>query len=928
MKQKSTSFIISIILALLCFSTLTFAQGSGIVSGRVIDAETGDYLPGSNLMLVGTTIGASSDREGNYRIVNAPPGTYTLKVRYMGYQEHTEEVTVVADRNTLINIGLTVSYVEIEDVVVSGLRQGQVKALAVQKEANTIKNVVSREQMENFPDVNTAEVLQRVPGVHITRSQGDGRYVLIRGTSPRLSTVTVNGEALASTRNEERYSQLDIVGSNQMNMIEVVKAITPDMDANSIGGTVNIITKSAFDFPDKHLDVTVGTGYAELDKAVNYQGKFNYSDKFGADKNFGFSLTGNYDRKNRGADNFEYEYDNEEDINDNEIPFALVDYQYRDYQLVKERFGFGGGLEYRFDPNNKLFVNGMWNKFVDNTTSAKRRSRVSKGDYLNPEGTLISETRWITESTGRQENLIQTHFTFGGENLLANNKLDYLFSYSYGEENHPDQMDVEFELDEDLDMSLDLSDPEVIRWEILSEEHGYESTAANYEFDNIDWRQTLSTNTNITGAVNFTMPYTLFGNSANAKFGTKYTVLTKDRDDNRFTYEWEGDDDLYLSDFQSDRLRTDFFNDNYEFGEEGDWDNIKDFFLENKDKETGFIGEANLEDSKGASYVVDENVFAYYAMTDINFGDLNVLGGVRHEFTNNKLKGHALVFDSDGDFSSLEPIEQDRDYNKFFPMLHFKYAATEMTNVRLAATSTMSRPNYWDMAAHVTVDHRKERIRAGNPDLVPTTALNFDLMGEHYFRGVGIVSGGVFYKDLTDIIFESTTDLEEGEFVGYELEQSVNGGDATLYGIELNWQQELTFLPGFLSGFGIYTNYTHTWSEADLLGREGIIPGQSGDVGNIALGYEAGPFMARLSYVYQGKYIDEVGKDEDHDEWKRAHAQLDFTAMYEMIDNLKLFVEVVNMTNEAKYAYMGIESRPIKIEYYSWWSRIGLKYSL
>ena len=345
MKQKKTTlFFAAITLLMLCLSSVTFAQGTGIISGRVTDSQSGDYLPGANVMLQGTTIGGATDREGHYRIVNIPAGTYTMVARYMGYEEHSEEVTVTAGRNTLIDVQLDVSYVQMEDVVVSGLRQGQVKALAVQKEAGNIKNVVSREQMENFPDVNTAEVLQRLPGVHIDRSQGDGRYVLIRGTDPRLSTVTVNGEALASTRNEERYSQLDIVGSNQMNFIEVVKALTPDMDANAIGGTVNILTKSAFDYPGRHLDLTIGTGYSDLDGAVNWQGKFNYSDKFGADNKFGFSITANYDRKNRGADNIEYEWDNEEDVNDNEIPFALSDFTMFDYQLVKERYGVGGGL--------------------------------------------------------------------------------------------------------------------------------------------------------------------------------------------------------------------------------------------------------------------------------------------------------------------------------------------------------------------------------------------------------------------------------------------------------------------------------------------------------------------------------------------------------------------------------------------------------
>jgi outer membrane receptor protein involved in Fe transport len=249
--------------------------------------------------------------------------------------------------------------------------------------------------------------------------------------------VTVNGEALASTRNEERYSQLDIVGSNQMSMIEVIKAITPDMDANSIGGSVNIITESAFDYPDRNLKATIGSGYSNLGGKFNWQGKFNYSDKL-ANGKLGYSITANYDRKSRGVDNFELEYDNETDINGNEIPYALADFALFDYQVTKERLGVGGGLEYRFNKNHRIYTNLMYNKFKDVNERSRLRVRVAKGIFLNPEGTLTTNSRAVREDNGRTENLIQNHFTLGGEHHFGSITLDYKGSISYGEENHPD----------------------------------------------------------------------------------------------------------------------------------------------------------------------------------------------------------------------------------------------------------------------------------------------------------------------------------------------------------------------------------------------------------------------------------------------------------------------------------------------------------
>lgn len=920
--QKLFTFFIVLMFG---FNVQTLAQ-TGQLAGKVTDAQTGDYLPSANLMLEETSIGGASNLQGDFRIVNIPVGDYTLIVRFIGYTDYKTDIVISPGSTTKIDVALKAAYVEMGTVVVEGMRQGQVKALAMQKESNNIKNVVSREQMENFPDINTAEVLQRLPGVHIDRSQGDGRYVLIRGTNPALSTVTVNGEALASTRNQERYTQLDIVGSNQMAMIEVIKAITPDMDANSIGGSVNIKTRSAFDYPGRKADVTLGSGYANLDEAINWQGKFSYSDRIS--DQLGFTITANYDKKTRSADDNEYEWDEIETETGVTIPYGFIDANLMDYKLTKDRYGVGGGLEFRLNNENRFFANMMYNKYVDVNVRNRMRIRVDKGDYLNDEGTLTEKSRFIREVTGRTENLIQTHYTLGGEHLFGNIKFDWLGSYSYGEESHPNQLDSEWALDEKANLQIDLSDPEIFRWTVLNLDENYEKTAANYELDGIDYRETFSSSTHKSFSANLEIPYTLGSISSKAKFGIKYSTVDKDRSDNRYSYSWEGAGDPNLGDYLSDRTRPDYFNDNYNFGEMGDWDKIDAWFNAYKDQADGFIGERNYEDSDAASYVVAEDIMAYYAMTDINFGSLSLVGGFRHEFTSNEFEGHNLVFDSNGDFASLEETNESRDYNKIFPMIHLLYNFSDNTQLRFAFTQSMSRPNFWDLAPHYSIDHKRERIRSGNSDLQPTTSNNIDIMGEHYLQGIGVVSAGFFYKDLKNIIFETTRDLESGANIGYELERPENGGDATLYGIELNWQQELTFLPGFLSGFGVYLNYTHTWSNADLLGRDGVIPGQAGDVANISLAYQGGGFMARLSYNYQGEYINEVGKDEGHDIYTKSHGQLDFTATQDIFSGLKLFIEGINLTNAPKFEFLGESSRPTQVEYYSWWLNFGCRYSL
>jgi TonB-dependent receptor len=236
-------------------------------------------------------------------------------------------------------------------------------------------------------------------------------------------------------------------------------------------------------------------------------------------------------------------------------------------------------------------------------------------------------------------------------------------------------------------------------------------------------------------------------------------------------------------------------------------------------------------------------------------------------------------------------------------------------------------------------------MRKGNPDLEITEAINLDLMGEHYFTGVGILSGGFFFKDIKDFSTEIEEDIDnpDSRFDGWEYRGPANAGDAKLYGIEVNWWQQLNFLPGYLAGFGIYANYTHTWIKSDLsyvnpfekdkrVVREGFneLPGQAGDVGNVALSYEWGPFSSRFGITYQDKYLTEPGGADDGSEdiYRESQLTLDISASYKIIPELDLFAEFVNLGDEPEIDFYNFQEKPYKIEYYGWWMRAGLRFSM
>lgn len=904
------------------------AQTKGTIVGRVTDTEADTYLPGANVFLEGTMLGGATDRAGEYTIQGVKPGTYTLKVNYIGYEEYSAEVTMPEGGGVVgHDIGLKVAYLEADDIVVYGIRQGQAKALNQQKMASNIKNVVAKEQMDRFPDLNTAEVLQRIPAVAIARDQGEGRYVLIRGTEARLNAVSVNGERVASPEDEERFVGMDVISANQVAAIEVTKAITPDMDADAIGGSVNLITKSAFDFDRRTLNVTLGSGYGDLRGDPLWQGSFAYTDFLNADNTIGLTLSGNYYHSDRGSDNTEIEWGNGESLSGEELPWALQDFQLRYYMVERIRYGVNGNLEFRPDTKNRYFVNAMYNRRDDTETRDMLRYKINDDEYLDANHAGDSEI--ARELKDRLEAQTMYNFAVGGQNDFGGWKLDYTLAYSYGEEKKPEEVDPAFVADDSLGLSWDVSDPDLPRVTSTNKAKDYEFNSDIFKFDEVEYQNNITTHEDMLGSVNLKFPMMLGEYPSELQFGAKYRMRTKERDDQVWVYGWEGDDDVMMSSVTGEWVDN-FFQDEYKYGPRVDSDKSRDFFWANKDKTGQLEGELNLIESLGADYTAKENILAPYAMLTVNLGNLMLLGGARFEMTQYDLKGFDLELNEDSDeIVSYTEIKKEPTDNQFLPSLHLRYRFGQNTNVRAAVSTSLARPNYYSLVPYFIVSPDDEEVLLGNSDLKTTSSSNFDVFGEHYFSGLGVLAGGFFYKSLKNIIYVQTIEQSGGNYDGYDMIQAVNGEDAWLYGFEVNWQQQMTFLPGFWNGFGIYANFTWTDSEAKLAtGRTEVLPGQAQTVANFALSYEKYGFTGRISANYHGKFIEEIGEDTDYDRWYDEHWQWDFAASQRIWEGLRFYVEVINMTDAPMRYYHGITTRPVQKEYYSWWMHTGFKFEL
>lgn len=898
MKRFRTPLSVSLLLSLL-FSIAPLAlaspQQTGAVVGKVLDELTGNPLPGAVVTVDGITRSEESNRAGSFQILRIPAGKHTLTVTYLGYETATFEVEIEAGRTIELEAKIKPLPAIREAVTVQAepsFIDGQAKALNQQKSALNIINVVSADQIGRFPDPNAAEATQRIPGITIQRDQGEGRYVVVRGTEPRLNSMMINGERIPSPEGDIRNVALDVIPADLLEAIEVSKALTPDMDADSIGGSVNLITKQA---PEKQrIAFTLGLGYNELVRDGIQQLNGTYGRRF-FDNKLGMVLSGSFFNTDRGSQNFESEFDDG----------FLDTLELRDYRLNRRRWGFNGDLDYRLSKDSHLFLRGIFNKFDDD--ELRRRLVNAVGDEA-------------LERHLRDRYETQTIYSIaaGGRHLFNSLwQLDYRLAFSYAEEDEPRNIQTIF-IQEDVvfqpNVSPDSINPDNIQANPLNEDIN------EFLLDEIVVGKNITNERDWVGSFNVATPFSASsGLGGLFKFGGKYRYKKKAR--NNEAVEFGPEDDILLSDFlDRDYQPRRFLDGRYRPGNQ----------FVNPDSARRFTSDFPFESEKdfeedAADFVAKERVAAAYVMTELYLGEkLSLLPGLRFEHTKVDTTGFEVLFDEDGDFASLNALTGSNSYYQFLPGIHMRYRVTPNTNIRAAFTRSLARPNYVDLTPFQIINEEDEEITRGNTALDPTTSWNFDLLGERYFSTIGVISGGIFYKRLKDNIFLfNSEEIRNG--AEFDVTQPLNGESARLFGVELAFQNQLRFLPSPFDGFGIYANYTYVDSEADLLDRTIRLPGQAEHSGNFAVFYEKFGFQGRLSLNYHGRYIEEVASEAARDIFFDSHAQWDFSASQRVTRHLRVFADVINLTNEPFRRFEGFANRPLQEEYYRWWATAGIK---
>jgi TonB-dependent receptor len=887
------------------------AQAVGNITGVVMDAN-GQRLNSATVEVAGTSLRSLTDVVGQYRIAGVPIGPQTITVRSLGYAETRLQTTIRSGETTRQDLVIDLDPVLLEGLVIEG-QLGQSEAFYRQRTAASIQNVVSGEQIERFPDSNVPGVLRRIPGVAAESDRGEPGAVYLRGLNPDLTSVTVNGQRLAAT-GSGRASSLSGISAEMLESLEVVKAVTPDMDAEAIAGSINLRTRQP---TRRQLDGRVEGGLHSLAAGGNGRAALFYANQF---DRLGLVVGTDYSKQNRETENVQTAwgtFDGQQVLNRLTV---------QSYPMERTRYSLNTTLDYDLGEGSHLFARGLASLYETYERRHTLAYRLDAGERVS--AAEIRGGRFEREGRYTFNEQHVYNLNVGGVHRFPSLTLDYDVAGGMANGNQPFRDYFTYRMN-GADLRADVSTSRFFP-EVAVTNSADPLSPGGFELEKFEERTNLRSDRNLAGNLNLEIPFTLALGSGSVKIGAKHLRRSKENDEELVEFYPVG------STFYMDQVgataaayRRNVSRGGYPLGRVVDFERGYTFANANRGVLEDDINASRM-DGDSNDYLAREAVSAGFAMASMNIGRLTVLGGVRYEHTSNDYSGNRLTFDSNGDYVSTEPVRSASAYGSLFPSAHLRFAATEATNLRLSYTGTIARPSFGQLAPNEVVENENQRVRRGNPELLPARSRNLDLLGEHYFRSIGVLSAGVFLKQIDDFTFSSTAPISTGEYAGYELVTPANGAEATVYGAELGWQQQLAFLPAPFDGTGILANYTYTGSTTELGDRfdrpNTRFPRQVPHFGNLALSYDRLGFSGLVSLNYQSAFMYSIGRTPDLDRFTHKRAQFDLAASQQLTPRFRAFLEMNNLTNEPFLTYTGSLDRPIESEYEGRWGTFGVRF--
>jgi TonB-dependent receptor len=945
---------VCLFLAQLVVGAAARAQGNrGAITGKVSDS-TGAVLRGAQLSLDPGGATASSDVQGQFLINGLDAGNYTVTVTYVGFKTFTKAVTVVAGQTVSVDAELAVESVDVEVVVTAERGSAEVEAVNRERAADNIVQILPADVIRSLPNANMADALGRLPSVSIERDEGEGKYVQIRGTEPRLTNTTIDGVNVPSPESGVRQIKFDAIPADIVESVEINKTLQANMDGDGIGGSVNLVTKTAGERPT--ISVAGMGGYMPiLGGRPQYETAATVGQRFGASKRFGLLVGGTYDWSGRGIDDIEPVSD-VATFADGSSHLWKEAIDVREYRYYRTRWGLAGSTDYKLSDGSNIYARALFSDFQNygDRWVYSLNDNTPVQSPATPNGITLLGANGCDPGSGecsgvpsfntqnRRPDIAIGSLLIGGKHTLTTTW--YAWDVSASRSRDIDRSGGQVNFDSTLATSTCQFDPNATKdiyrpqWTPSCFTEAYDPSTMSLSRVRIGRGLSAQLNLQVTGAG--AKRYHLGSHLSTIEIGGKFRNAHKF--DDTFTDTYTPNGTILLNQFTNGLINNHYYDGSYKLGYNPNYQTVRDFMF-------GNLGQFSLDSSLGvdpANYGLVEKVGAGYLMNTIDFSSrVRVVAGVRFETTN------LTTFSFDTTKNTLSD-KATGSYVKVLPSVSLRYAFNNNTNLRLAYGRGLSRPDPQDIAQAVTITtvgspgNLKNLATLGNPNLRAETADNFDVLLEHYLNPFGMIEAGYFYKRLTDPIvtqsfiltnFTPAPGVPPGTFTAT---QPINAGSAWISGFEAAYLQHFTFLPGPLAGLGLSANYSYTASQASGLPGRADHPRllrNAPNTWNISPTFDRGRVSIRVGLSYNqtniASYFFHDGtpnldgsandptpggiKGPFSDQYFYSHLQVDAQGSVRLTHGLSFVAYGLNLTNEVFGFYQGSPQYMIQREYYT-----------
>jgi TonB-dependent receptor len=929
------------------------AAQQGSVVGHVLSGRDGKPAGGAQVEIQGTFLRATTDPQGAYAITGVPPGVYVIEATTQGGQEAETKVTVAPGATVTADINTALGKA-VDELVVLAQRAPIAVARLVQKEAPNVINVQTIQEIQKLPDITTAEAVRRIPGISLEMDEGEGRYVNIRGLDADLNSTTFGGLRLPPTNNASPFGgyravTLDSIPIGIVGAITVTKSNLPSQDAEALGGTIEITPRTAPPGGQPFLQGNIGTGYEPLrgtavtDLGISMGGHFGGPDGFFSPGPFSIVLTGSYYEDGRGFDDVEPAY-----INDPKVaPYkALSEIQQRDYELNRKRHAFGISLGYEPDANNSWYIRA----FDAGYTERYKRPYLD----LLPDKNVVSLPNGQLQDTLQAPGAIQMSFrdedetsrdrvfVAGGRNQFGDNIIDYRVGYTEGTYHKPYDYNSAFTLDPAYTtgstIAYNNTGPGNVPVYTLAgapytnPTHYVLTGFNNSTADNFDREVSV--------AGDYQRLANLFG-STDGSFQAGFSVRLRHK---RTTaqpraYATATDPVTGLTIIPDPsgspiglvQASGGAPSETYYAGLYHNAPDIAPGYLQSI-LGSGTVGPAEQISADQQYLDAREDIIAGYAEYQATWGKFGFIAGVRVENTNDRSNAFGTAIDASG-VTTVFPVSAHNSYINAFPSVQLKYTIQPDLIARATYSSTLARPGFNQSNVSLSVDLGSDTVTQGNPNLKPAYANSFDVTLEKYLPNAGIISAGLFYKDISNYILPSV--LLNQPLPGFPsigdhfmfITFSNAQGNSYARGVELNYDQKFTSLPGLFSGLGLAANFTYVDSRIQIRpGQYSSLPSASAYTYNVALFYEKGPVNMRLAAYSTSADLFGIGSSYSSDVYNATRTSMDFGASYAFRPHWQMYFAAKNLLNTPHAFYEGTKDRPIQREFYLQTYLLGFRF--